>query len=93
MQSFLYENHCKCYKKVESRLRPVLFTVIYFPLKYASGLFKFFSVVLGEIHGKVDICQNDYSIHSKLRIFLCSVVMHESTIVKPTKGQTEMINY
>ena len=28
-----------------------------------------FAVVLREIHGKVDICQTDYSIHSKKRIF------------------------
>ena len=36
MQSFPYENHCKCYKKLESRLWPVLFTVIYFPLIFFS---------------------------------------------------------
>ena len=30
MQSFPYENHCECYKKLASRLWPVLFTLRFF---------------------------------------------------------------
>ena len=45
-----------------------------------------FAVVLIGIHGKVDICQTDYSIHSKQRIFPYSNVIHGSTTFKLTKG-------
>ena len=45
-----------------------------------------FAVVLRGIHGKVDICQTDYSIHSKQRIFPYSNVIHGSTTFKLTKG-------
>ena len=55
--------------------------VLNMPLDYLSC----FSVVLRGIHGKVDICQNDYSIHSKLRIFPYSEVIHGSTTFKLTK--------
>ena len=30
MQSFPYENHCECYKKLASRLWPLLFTLTYY---------------------------------------------------------------
>ena len=30
IQSFPYENHCECYKKLASGLWPVLFTLTYF---------------------------------------------------------------
>ena len=52
------------------------------PLDYLSC----FVVVLRKIHRKVDIYQTDHSIHSKLRIFPCSDVMHGSTAFKLTKG-------
>ena len=52
------------------------------PLDYLS----YFAVVLRGIHKKVDICQNDYSIRSKLRIFLHFEVIHGSTTFKLTKG-------
>ena len=45
-----------------------------------------FSMVLRGIHGKVDICQTDYSIHSKQRIFPYSNVIHGSATLKLTKG-------
>ena len=34
---------------------------------------------------KVDICQTDYSIHSKLRIFFYSIVIHGSTTFNLTR--------
>ena len=43
-------------------------------------------MVLKGIHGKVDICQTDYTIHSKLRIFPYSKVIHGSTTFKLMKG-------
>ena len=43
-------------------------------------------MVLRGIHGKVDICQTDYSIHSKQRLFPYSNVIHGNTILKLTKG-------
>ena len=45
-----------------------------------------FVVVLRGIHGKVDICQTYYSIHSKQRLFPYSNVIHGSTTFKLTKG-------
>ena len=57
------------------------------PLDYLSC----FSVVLRGVHWKVDICQTDYySIHSKLRIFPYSEVMHGSSTFKLTKGQQRL---
>ena len=53
------------------------------PLDYSSC---FAEVVLRWIYGKVDICQTDYSVHSKLRIFRYSEVMHRSATFKLTKG-------
>ena len=44
------------------------------------------SVVLSGIHKMVDICQTDDSIHSKLRIFPYSEVIHGNTIFKLTEG-------
>ena len=38
MQSFPYENHCKCYKKLASRLWPMLFTLTFFFLNIHSPL-------------------------------------------------------
>ena len=35
---------------------------------------------------KVDICQTDYNIHSKLRVFPYSEVMHGNKTFKLTKG-------
>ena len=55
--------------------------VLSMPLDYLSC----FAVVLTGIHREVDICQTDYSIHSKLRIFSNSEVMHRSTTFKLTK--------
>ena len=52
------------------------------PLDYLSC----FAVVLRGKHGTVDICQTDYSIHSKLRIFPYSEVLHGSTPFKLTEG-------
>ena len=46
-----------------------------------------FAVVIGGIHGKVDICKNDYSIHAKLRIFPYSEVIHGSTTYKLMKSK------
>ena len=43
-------------------------------------------MVLRGIQGKADICQIDYSIHSKLRIFPYPEVIHGSTTFKLTKG-------
>ena len=45
-----------------------------------------FAIVLRGIHGNVDICQTDYSIHSKQRIFPHSIVIHGSTTFKLMKG-------
>ena len=44
-----------------------------------------FAVILGGIRRKVDICQTDYSIHSKQRIFPYSNVIHGSTTFKLTR--------
>ena len=55
------------------------------PLDYLS----YFAMVLRGIHGKdmcQDICQTDYSIHSKVRIFLYSEVILGSTTFKLMKG-------
>ena len=38
VQSFPYENHCECYKKLASRSWPVLFTLTYFFLYMHSPL-------------------------------------------------------
>ena len=56
------------------------------PLDYLSC----FAVVLRGILGKVDTCQTDYSIHSKLRIFLYSEVVRGSTTFKLIKGLTKV---
>ena len=45
-----------------------------------------FAVVVRGIYGKVDIYQTVYSIHSKLKLFPYSKVIHGSTIFKLTKG-------
>ena len=58
-------------------------TVLEMPLDHLNC----FSIVLREIHRKVDICQTYYSIHSKQRIFPYSKVIHGSTTFKLTKGQ------
>ena len=52
------------------------------PLEYLSC----FAVVLRGIHRKVDICQTNYSILSKLRICPYSEVIHGSTTFKLTKS-------
>ena len=52
------------------------------PLDYLRCL----AVVLRGIHGKVDICKNDYSIHAILRIFSNSEVINGSTEFKLMKG-------
>ena len=44
-----------------------------------------FAVVLRNIHGNVDICQTDYSIHSKLEFSPYSEVIHESKSFNLTK--------
>ena len=44
-----------------------------------------FAMVLTEIHGNTDICQTDYSIHSKLEFPFYSEVIHGSTTFKLTK--------
>ena len=56
--------------------------VLNMPQDYISS----FAVVVRGIHGKVDVCQTDYSIHSKLRTFLYSEVIYGSTTFKLTKG-------
>ena len=56
--------------------------ILNMPLDYLT----YFAVVLRGIHGKVDICQTDYSIHSKLRIFAYSEVIHGKPTFKLTKG-------
>ena len=56
--------------------------VLNMPLDYLSCL----TVILKGIDGKVDICQTDYSIHSKLNNFPYSEVIHGSTAFKLTKG-------
>ena len=57
------------------------------PLDYLSC----FAVVLREIHGNVDICQNDYSIHSKLEFSPYSEVIHGSTTFKVNERITKVI--
>ena len=49
---------------------------------YASDHVSCFVMVVGMIHRKADICQVDYSIHSKLRIFCYSEIPHGSTTFK-----------
>ena len=62
-------------------------SVLNMPLDYLS----YFAVVLGGTHGKVDIRQTDYSIHSKLRIFLYSEVIHGSkTNIQANDGLTKV---
>ena len=56
------------------------------PLDYLSR----FAVVSREMHRKVDICHTDYSLHSKLRIFSYSEVIHASTTFKLTKGYEKL---
>ena len=56
--------------------------VLDMPLDYLNC----FDVVLKGIHGKVDICQTDYSIHSKQKIFPYSNAIHGSTTLKLKKG-------
>ena len=51
------------------------------PLDYLS----LFTMVLRGIHEKVDICQTDYTVYSKLRIFLYSEVIYRSITFKLTK--------
>ena len=52
------------------------------PLDYLSC----FVLILRGIHGKVDICQTDYGIHSRLRIFPNTDVIHGGATFKPTKA-------
>ena len=56
--------------------------VLNMPLEYLSC----FAMVLRGIHDKIDICQTDHSIHSKLRIFSYSEIFHGNTTFKLTKG-------
>ena len=60
--------------------------VLNMPLDYLS----YFAMVLKRIHGKVDISQTDYSIHSKL-IFPYSEIIHGSTTLKLMKGQQQRL--
>ena len=52
------------------------------PLDYLSC----FAMVLREIHGNVDKCQDDYSIDSKLDFSTYFEVINGSTTFKLTKG-------
>ena len=52
------------------------------PLSYLSCL----DTVLKEIHRNIDICQTDYSIHSKLEFSPYTEVIHGSATFKLTKG-------
>ena len=45
-----------------------------------------FVMVIRGVLRKFDIFQNDYSIHSELRIFPYSDIIHGSTTFKLTKG-------
>ena len=60
--------------------------VLNMPLDYLSC----FTMVLREIHEKVDICQTDYSIYSKLRIFLYSEVIHGSITFRLNQRLTKV---
>ena len=60
--------------------------VLNMPLDYLSS----FAVVLRGIHWKIGICQTDYNIHSKLRIFPYSEVIHGSTTFKLMKGKQRL---
>ena len=60
--------------------------VLNMPVDYLSC----FAVILRGMHKKVDIWQIDYSIHSKLRIFSYSEVIHGNTTFKLTKGQQRL---
>ena len=51
-----------------------------------------FVMVLRRLNGKVDICQTDYSTHSKQRTFPYSNVMHGSTTFKLKKGRAKEKN-
>ena len=55
-------------------------------LNMSLGYLSCLAVVPGGIHGKVDICQTDFSIYSKERIFLYSEVAHGSKTFKLTIG-------
>ena len=52
--------------------------VLNMPLGYSSC----FAVVIGGIHGNVDICQTDYSIPSKFEFSPYSEVIHGSATFK-----------
>ena len=53
---------------------------------YAFGSLKLLCRDLRGIYRKADICQTDYSIHSKQRMFPHSNVIHGSTTFKLTKS-------
>ena len=59
--------------------------VLNMPLHYLSCC----AVVLRGIHGKLDICQIDYNIHSRLKIFLYSEVRHGNTTFQDNEGFTK----
>ena len=50
------------------------------------GYLSCLAVIPGGIHGKVDVCQTDFSIYSKGGIFLYSEVAHGSKTFKLTIG-------
>ena len=54
-------------------------TLTFRPLNMHLDYLSCFAVVLRKTHGKVDICQVDYDIHSKSRPFPYSEVTHGST--------------
>ena len=66
-----------CNQCFPQQIRPDLFDrALNTTLDYLSC----FAVVLKEIHRKVDICQTNYSIHSKFRIPPYHEVIHRSTV-------------
>ena len=58
--------------------------------EYASGLLML--LCHGSDIWKVGICQTDYSIHSKLRVFPYSEIIHGSKTFKLMKGKQRLKN-
>ena len=59
--------HLQFYQTMSTRLQMQIQNTV----RHLRWSFCLNDVVLRGIHRKVDICQTDYSIHSKLRIFFC----------------------
>ena len=92
-----YSENCQtskmeCLTKTVNSFYPLTISAKHFILDiwqgsaYVPGLLKLLCSGSKGVYGKVDVRHTDYSIHSKLRIFPYSKVIHESTTFKLTKN-------